>query len=320
MTPLAPPTSSSGPGAGSGIDSAVARIRRTGEFAMTGWHSDAGPWRAIWHRFRRKRGAMAGLGVIVAIAAVSAAAPLLAPYAPNAILDMVALKSQAPSLAHPFGTDPASRDVLSRVLFGGRVSLAVAVLAMLTAATVGTMYGAVSGYAGGVVDTVLMRVTDACLSIPRILLLLTICALWGRPSLGALVLLLGLTSWFGVSRLVRAEIMALRTREWVIAARALGATDARVLMRHLLPNIASPVIVATTLGIGNVVLLEAGLSYLGVGVQPPFASWGNIMQDGSDQVRALWWLSVFPGLAIVAAVVAINAVGDGLREAADPRQ
>jgi peptide/nickel transport system permease protein len=314
-SPLSSPNLTPAPGGGSG----TARIMGSGELTMVGW-VEAGPWRAIWRRFRRNRGAMAGLVVIVAIAAVSVAAPLVAPYPPNAILDMVALKSQAPSLAHPFGTDPASRDVLSRVVFGGRVSLAVAVLAMLTAATVGTMYGAVAGYVGGTLDDVLMRMTDACLSIPRILLLLTVCALWGRPSLGALVLVLGLTSWFGVSRLVRAEIMAMRTREWVVAARALGATDARVLLRHMLPNIASPVIVATALGIGNVVLLEAGLSYLGVGVQPPLASWGNIMQDGADQVRALWWLSVFPGLAIVAAVIAINAVGDGLREAADPRQ
>ncbi len=295
-------------------------MRPSGDIAMLGWSLDAGPWPAIWRRFRRNRGAMAGLVVIVAIAAVSLGAPLIAPYPPNAILDMVALKSQAPSLAHPFGTDPASRDVLSRVLFGGRVSLAIAVLAMLTATTVGTMYGAISGYTGGTLDSVLMRITDACLSIPRILLLLTICALWGRASLGSLVLILGLTSWFGVSRLVRGEIMGIRTREWVMAARALGATDARILFRHLLPNIASPIIVATALGIGNVVLLEAGLSFLGVGVQPPFASWGNIMQDGADQVRALWWLSVFPGLAIVSAVIAINAVGDGLREAADPRQ
>ena len=301
------------------VSGAPGRITGAGELAIVGW-LEAGPWRAIWRRFQRNRGAMAGLVVIIAIAAVSIAAPLVAPYSPNAILDMVALKSQPPSLAHPLGTDPARREVLSRVLFGGRVSLALAVLAMLTAATVGTMYGAVAGYVGGTADDVLMRVTDACLSIPRILLLLTVCALWGRPSLSALVLVLGLTSWFGVSRLVRAEIMAMRTREWVVAARALGATDARVLLRHMLPNIASPVIVATALGIGNVVLLEAGLSYLGVGVQPPLASWGNIMQDGADQVRGLWWLSVFPGLAIVTAVIAINAVGDGLREAADPRQ
>jgi peptide/nickel transport system permease protein len=300
--------------------SPVRAMRGSGDVAMLGWTLDAGPWPAIWRRVRRDRGAMAGLVVIAAIVVVTIAAPLIAPYPPNAVLDMVALKNQAPSVAHPFGTDPASRDVLSRVLFGGRVSLAIAVLAMLTATTVGTMYGAISGFVGGPLDTVMMRITDACLSIPRILLLLTICALWGHPSLGSLVLILGLTSWFGVSRLVRGEILGVRTREWVTAARALGATDSRLLFQHLLPNIASPIIVATTLGIGQVVLLEAGLSFLGVGVQPPFASWGNIMQDGADQVRALWWLSVFPGLAIVLAVIAINAVGDGLREAADPRQ
>jgi peptide/nickel transport system permease protein len=165
----------------------------------------------------------------------------------------------------------------------------------------------------------MMRITDACLSIPRILLLLTVVALWDRLSIGVLVLVLGLTGWFGVSRLVRGEVRGLRAREWVVAARALGATGPRVLFRHVLPNIASPVIVAMALGIGNVILLEAGLSFLGLGVQPPRASWGTIMQDGADQIRALWWLSVFPGLAIVATVMAINAVADGLREAADPR-
>lgn len=287
---------------------------------LSGRQVDPGPWRAIGRRFRRSRGSMVALGVVVAVIALSAAAPLIAPYAPDALLDMVALKSQPPSWAHLFGTDPVSRDVLSRVLFGGRVSLVVAVLAMLTATTVGTLYGAVAGYAGGAVDEVMMRITDACLSIPRVLLLLTVSALWGRLSLAALVLVLGLTGWFGISRLVRAEVMALRTREWAVAARSLGASGCRVLLRHLLPNVLSPVIVVTTLGIANVILLEAGLSYLGVGVQAPRASWGNIMQDGADQVRALWWMSVFPGLAIATTVVAINAVGDGLREAADPRE
>ena len=286
---------------------------------LSGRLIDPGPWRAIWRRFRCDRGSVTALVVVLVIVGLSAAAPLIAPYAPDTLLDMVALKSQPPSLAHPFGTDSVSRNVLSRVLFGGRVSLVVAVLAMLTATTVGTLYGAVAGYAGGAVDEVMMRMTDACLSIPRVLLLLTICALWGHLSLLALVLVLGFTGWFGISRLVRAEVMALRTREWALAARSIGATGSRVLWRHLLPNLLSPVIVVTTLGIANVILLEAGLSYLGVGVQPPRASWGNIMQEGADQVRALWWLSVFPGIAIATTVIAINAVGDGLRAAADPR-
>jgi peptide/nickel transport system permease protein len=246
-------------------------------------------------------------------------APVLAPFPPNTPLDIVALKSQSPSLAHPFGTDPVSRDVLSRVLYGSRVSLSVAVLAMLMAATVGTVYGGVAGYAGGIVDELMMRITDAFLSMPRILLLLIVVALWNRLSLGALILVLGLTGWFGMSRIVRAEVLALREREWVVAARALGASAPRILFRHVFPNATSPIIVATALGVGNVILLEAGLSFLGLGVQPPRASWGNIMLDGADQIRALWWLSVFPGLAIVTTVMAINAVADGLRNAADPR-
>lgn len=261
---------------------------------------------------------MVGLVVVVTMAALALGAPLIAPYAPDALLDMVALKNQPPSLAHPFGTDPVSRDVFSRVLYGGRVSLAVGLLAMLTASTLGAVYGAVAGFAGGAVDAVMMRVTDACLSIPRVLLLLTICELWGHLSLAALVLVLGLTGWFGISRLVRTEVMALRSRDWVMAAHALGVTGPRVLFRHVLPNVISPIIVVTALGVGNVILIEAGLSYLGVGVQPPRASWGNIIQDGADQIQALWWLSVFPGLAIVMTVMAINAVGDGLREAANP--
>jgi peptide/nickel transport system permease protein len=283
------------------------------------WWPSSGPWRAIWRRFRRNRSASIGAIVLLAIVAASVAAPLLAAYPPNTPLDVIALKSQPPSWSHPFGTDPVSRDVLSRVLYGSRISLIVAVLAMLTATTVGTVYGAIAGYASGWVDEVMMRITDACLSIPRILLLLTVVALWDRLSPGALVLVLGLTGWFGVSRLVRGEVRGLRAREWVVAARALGATGPRVLFRHVLPNIASPLIVAMALGIGNVILLEAGLSFLGLGVQPPRASWGTIMLDGADQIQALWWLSVFPGLAIVTTVMAINAVADGLREAADPR-
>jgi len=260
-----------------------------------------------------------GLAVLIGIIVVAVLAPVLAPFPPNTPLDLIALKSQSPSLAHPFGTDPVSRDVLSRVLYGSRVSLSVAVLSMLMATTVGTLFGSVAGYAGGAIDEVMMRITDACLSIPRVLLLLIVVALWNRLSISSLVLVLGLTGWFGISRIVRAEVLALRGREWAVAARALGASAPRVLFRHVLPNVASPVIVATALGVGSVILLEAGLSFLGLGVQPPNASWGSIMQDGADQIRALWWLSVFPGLAIVTTVMAINAVADGLRNAADPK-
>ncbi len=284
-----------------------------------GWWPGAGPWRAVWRRFRNDPGAMAGLVVLLVIIGAAVLAPVLAPFPPNAPLDLIALKSRPPSLAHPFGTDPVSRDVLSRILYGGRVSLSVAVLSTVMATTVGALYGAVSGYTGGIIDELMMRINDAFLSIPRVLLLLVIVTLWTHLSLGALVLTLGLTGWFGMSRIVRAEVLAVREREWILAARALGASGTRILFRHALPNVTSPIIVAAALGVANVILLEAGLSFLGLGVQPPYPSWGNIMLDGADQIRALWWLSIFPGLAIVMTVMAINAVADGLRQASDPR-
>ncbi len=288
--------------------------------ANAAWWEDAGaPWRAMAHRFRREQGAMVGLVVLTAVVATATIAPFIVPYDPNAQLDIVALRGQPPSLTHPFGTDLLSRDVLSRVLVGGRVSLAAAVLAVVIATSIGTAYGAVAGYSGGKVDGVMMRTVDACLAIPRVLLLITLFALWGRVSLPVLVLVLGFTGWFGVSRIVRGEVMALTSRDWVAAARALGAGPTRTLVCHIIPNVLSPVIVAATLGVANIIILEASLSFLGLGVQPPQASWGNIMQDGADNVRALWWLSVFPGLAILVTVMAVNAVGDGVRAAVNPR-
>lgn len=279
-----------------------------------------GPWRAALRRFRRSRGGALALWLIVALAVVALLAPWLAPYDPARQLDIVALKSLPPSWAHPFGTDIYSRDVLSRVLYGARVSLGIGFLAMLLAMTVGTAYGATAGYYGGVVDGAMMRVLDALLSIPRILLLIGIVALFGAMPVWLLIVLLGLTGWFGVARIVRAQVLALRDQEFVVAARALGAGDLRVLVRHILPSVLSPVIVAATLGIGNVIILEAGLSYLGLGVRQPTPSWGNIIQDGGEQIATLWWMSLFPGLAIVATVMAFNAVGDALRDALDPRQ
>ena len=279
-----------------------------------------GPWRLAAARIRHDRGAMLALGVIAVIYLIAILAPLLAPYDPKAQLDIIALKNQAPSAAHPFGTDPYGRDVLSRVIFGSRLSLGIAFIAVLCAMTVGTAYGAAAAWAGGRVDALMMRVNDAMLSIPRVLLLIAVLSLWGQIPVPALAVLLGLTGWFAVSRIVRAEVLSLRSRDFVLSAKALGAGDMRVLVRHVLPNILSPVLVAATLGIGNVIALEAGLSYLGIGVRPPSPSWGNIIHDGGDQVAALWWISLFPGLAIVLTVMAFNALGDGLRDALDPRQ
>jgi peptide/nickel transport system permease protein len=279
----------------------------------------AGPWRLVIRRFRQNRGARVALGIVMALYVVAAMAPLLAPYHPNAQPDPVGMQMLPPSPAHLMGTDLVSRDVFSRVLHGARISLSIGFLAVLLSVTVGTLYGAIAGFIGGITDTVMMRVIDAFLSIPRILLLIAVTALWGQLSVGLLVVLIGLTGWFGVSRVVRAEVMALSARDFIVSARALGAGRLWVLGRHVLPNVLSPVIVAATLGIGNVIILEAGLSFLGLGVQPPQASWGSIIQDGAQQVKAYWWISLFPGLAIVMTVMAFNVVGEGLRDALDPR-
>lgn len=279
-----------------------------------------GPWRGALARLAGGRAARLALLVIVALLLLAALAPWLAPYSPVAQPDIVALRNLPPSAAHLFGTDFASRDVLSRVMYGARVSLSVALLAVAVSITLGTGYGAVAGYAGGRTDAIMMRLIDAALSIPRLLLLIAILALWDGVGVPVLILLLGLTGWFGVSRLVRAEVLSLRDTDMITAARALGARDGEILRRHVLPSVLSPVIVAATLGVANVILLEAGLSFLGIGVRPPAPSWGSIIQDGADAIGSLWWLSLFPGVAIVVTVMAFNALGDRLRDALDPRQ
>jgi len=265
----------------------------------------------------RSRVALVVLALVVLAALL---APLLTPYDPAAQLDIVRLRSLAPSLAHPFGTDPYSRDVLSRVLFGARVSLSIAFVAVALSISFGILVGVTAGYTGGAMDAVLMRLVDAALAIPRLLLIIAVVALWGSVSVATLTVLIAGVGWFAVSRLVRAETLAVRDRDYVVAARALGTPPWRVVLRHVLPNVVGPGLVAATLAVGNVILLEAGLSYLGIGVRPPTASWGSIIQDGAERVSDLWWLTVFPGLAIVITVFACNALGDALRDALDPRQ
>jgi len=258
--------------------------------------------------------------LIVLLCVVAVLAPVIAPYSPAAQLDIVALKNTPPSRAHPFGTDWFSRDVLSRVIFGARVSLSVAGLSALLSTTVGTAYGLAAGYAGGRVEQMMMHLLDALLSIPRVLLLVAVLALWQPVPLPGLVLVLGLTGWYGVSRIVRAEVRNARSREYVLAARALGASNVRVVLRHLLPNVAGPIIVATTLGVANVIVLEAGLSFLGVGAREPNASWGTIFFTGGSSPTDTWWVALFPGVAIVVTVLAFNVLGDALRDILDPRQ
>jgi peptide/nickel transport system permease protein len=271
-----------------------------------------------WAR-RLSTGSRVALVVLVLFYVLALLAPIIAPYSPSEQVDIVAMKNLPPSISHWFGTDRFSRDVLTRVLYGARVSLSVATIAMLVSAIVGTLYGLVAAMAGGALDTVLMRLLDAMLSIPRVLLLIAILALWNPVPLWMLVVLLGLTGWFDVSRLVRAEALTVREREFVVAARSLGARRTRIMFHHLLPNVLAPVIVTTTLGIGNVIVLEAGLSFIGIGVREPAASWGTMFYEGTEAFVGTWWAALFPGIAIVVTVLCFNILGDALRASLDPR-
>jgi len=262
------------------------------------------------------RAALVTLGLIVAVAL---AGPPFLPD-PAAQPDVLGQASLPPGSGHLFGTDPLSRDVLSRVVGGARVSLAVAGLAVLVSVTIGAGVGLVAGYLGGTVDAVLMRLVDAALAIPRLFILLLLLAVWDRIPLGALILILGTTGWFGTSRLVRGEVLRLKQEAFVTGAEALGAGRARVMFRHLFPNTLGPLLVAATLGVGDVILLEAGLSFLGLGIQPPRPSWGGMIFDAKAELLTAPWTSIFPGLAIAATVLAVNLLGDALSGALDPRQ
>lgn len=260
------------------------------------------------------------VGALVCFAVLALFAPWLAPVPPNAIPADGLIQSLPPSVEHPFGTDPVGRDVLSRLLHGARVSLSVAFLSVALASLVGTTYGAAAGWIGGRVDALCMRLLDVALAVPRVLLLLMVLAFWGTVPLPTLVLLLGLTGWYDVARLVRSDVRALRDRDFVLAARATGVREARILWRHVVPHVWPTLVVTATLGVANAIALEAGLSYLGLGVQPPDASWGTMLSDGNIPGGARWWLTLFPGTAIVLAVLACNALGDALRESLAPRQ
>ena len=272
-----------------------------------------------WYK-RLRRGERIALIVLLTIYVAALLAPVIAPYPPAQQLDIVTMNNNAPSLAHPFGTDRFSRDLLSRVLYGTLVSLSVATLAVIVSAIVGTLYGLVAATFGGVVDVVLMRTLDGLLSIPRVLLLIAILALWDPVPLWMLVVLLGITGWFEVARLVRAEGLAARERDYIAAARSLGAGRTRIMLRHLLPNVLGPVIVTTAINVGNVIVLEAGLSFIGIGARDPAASLGTMFQDGTEAFSGTWWGAFFPGLVLVTIVLCVNVVGDALRASLDPRQ
>ena len=261
--------------------------------------------------------ALSGFIIIATILLLAFMAPLIAPFDPNAIDVKAILLS--PTSQHWMGTDGLGRDVFSRMLFGARISLLVGFVAVGIATAIGIVLGAVAGYYRGLVDITIMRLVDVMLSIPTFFLILAVIAFL-TPSIWNIMIVIGLTSWMGVTRLVRAEFLSLRNREFVLAAETLGARDFRLIFTHLLPNSLTPIIVSSVLGIASAVLLESGLSFLGLGVQAPQASWGNILTDGKEYIQFAWWLSVFPGLAILITVLGYNLLGEGLRDALDPRK
>ncbi len=272
----------------------------------------------IWGRFRRHRLALAG-GFVVALLLTSALfASLLAPQDPT-LLD-TALRFRAPftDWRFPLGTDELGRDTLSRLLHGGQVSLTVGLVAMITTVLTGALIGITAGFIGGAVDTLLMRFVDTMLCFPQVFLLLVVAA-FVPPTLLSISLIIGLTSWMEVSRIVRAEILHLKEQDFVAAARALGASRARIMFRELLPNAAAPILVAATLKVASAVLMESYISYLGYGVQPPLASWGNMLTNAQGYFDTVPWLAILPGVAITLTVMGFNFLGDGLRDALDPR-
>ena len=269
-----------------------------------------------WNRFRSNRFAVAAALVVLSLFILSFLAPVITPYDPDAIDAYHVLLP--PSGAHWFGTDELGRDVFTRVVYGARISLKVGFVAVGIAVLVGTVVGLVAGYYGGWPDTILMRFVDIMLCFPTFFLILAVIAML-EPSIWYIMIIIGLTGWMGVARLVRAEVLSLRERDFILAARALGASDLRIIFRHIFPNAMTPVLVSATLGVAGAILTESALSFLGIGVQPPTPSWGNILTSGKDYIEFAWWLSLFPGLAILVTVLSYNLLGEGIRDALDPR-
>ncbi len=275
-------------------------------------------WSQAWRRFRANRIAVGGLVVILLLALMAIFAPFISPYDP---IDEIfrGMRGGSPTLAHPFGYDHLGRDLLSRVIFGTRVALLVGLLATGIAVTLGVVIGAVAGYLGSWEDTLISRVIDTLMAFPIIALLVVLAAVLG-PSLVTTVVVIGMTGWARFARVVRADIMSLKATDFVTAARAVGVRDWRIIWRHLLPNVMGPIIVLATLGIGGIIILESALSFLGLGIRPPNPSWGGTLSDGRAFILRYPHIAFFPGLMIVITVLAFNFLGDGLRDALDPRE
>jgi len=285
----------------------------------------------VWRRFRRHKMAMFGAVTLILLFFYSFGGVLIFPesYANNAD---TSLRLMAPSGQHPFGTDTIGRDVLARTIYGGQISLIIGLLAVLIENIIGILVGALAGYYGGLIDSILMRITEAMLNIPEIFLLIVMAKffggqipelnLFGRTFSGSvvvIVLIIGFTSWMYLARIVRAQFLSLKENEFILAARATGTSNFEIIFRHILPNSIAPIIVTATLGVANAILAEAYISFLGLGVQPPTATWGNMLDGANNYLESAPWLWFFPGMLILLTVLSINFLGDGLRDAIDPR-
>jgi peptide/nickel transport system permease protein len=280
----------------------------------------ASAWRLTWRQFTRSHVGLLGLAGVEILALLTLLTPLLAPHDPNQI--DVGPHSAPPSAQFLFGTDDFGRDLLSRLLYGARISLSIGFLAVGISATFGALWGAVSGFLGGKIDTVMSWLVDLLLSLPRLVLVITMVGLFrpsGTKGLYMVIAILGFTGWMGVSRIVRGMVLSLKEQEFIQASRAIGQRTSKIITQHLLPNALAPVIVHATLGIGATILAEAALSFLGLGVPPPISTWGSIVNDGREFLRSAWWIATIPGFLIVFAVMSFNMLGDGLRDALDPK-
>lgn len=272
--------------------------------------------RIIGKRFSRNKLAVMGVIIVFILITISLSAPVISPYDPTEI-DVYNVLSP-PSKTHLLGTDELGRDLLSRIIWGSRVSLKVGFVAVGIAILIGVIIGSLAGFYGGKVDAILMRFVDIMLAFPTFFLILAVISIL-EPNIFTIMVVIGITGWMDVARLVRAEFLSLKERDFIDAAKAIGLNNTRLIYRHILPNALSPVFVAATFGVAGAILTESGLSFLGLGVQPPDPSWGNILTSGKDNIEVAWWLSLFPGLAILITVLSYNLVGEGLRDALDPR-
>ncbi len=272
----------------------------------------------VWKRFIRNKLALAGFIILCTMFFIALMAPLISPYDPDSINEAYDGIPQEPSVKHFFGTDDYGRDYFSRALHGARISLSVGFVAVFIYVLIGIILGSISGYYGGILDSVIMRMVDIMLCLPTFFFILSIQVLL-QPSMLNVMLVIGFTSWPGVTRLVRGQFLSIKEEEFVQAAKAAGASDRRIILNHILPNALPPIIVLSTLGIASAILIESILSFMGIGVQPPQASWGSMLHESQEYLRSAPWMALFPGMLIMITVLGFNFIGDGLRDALDPK-